>query len=306
MANERQVMDGLVQLLNVATTGVTVAPFGTITTTWGVGLAPENAVLANPQVANTCLGSVYDRKMSVNSTRWPRTLYTDGVITPGIAAAANKNYTLPASGTIAVTFTGSRIAGDVASIQLTDRVTHQAYGISYNTIGGDTPTSIATALAAAINAATGVGPPAGIGTVATAVGAGAVLTVTNLLTHPLTINCVTVNSGFRTIEVHRQKRMCGIYMWYPSEPVRIGVGDAVSNFLANAESLYGYQIPSGTAAGEWVRLIWDGSQYDEKYQNLDNYVRVYHVVLEYSTKYTDTVYPVATPVFTDSLTRIPQ
>src|SRR5262249_45910673 len=102
----------------------------------------------------------------------------------------------------------------------------------------DTPTTMATKLAAAINADTI------LSTWATATSSGPVVTVTSIAGTPLVVNSYAGNGGTRIQELGRRSRELQISLWARSIEDRDTVGDQIDAMLSQMEVNYG-AYPNG-------------------------------------------------------------
>ena len=203
------------------------------------------------------LVTVFDRKLSRDTTRWPPVALGE---TPVVATltAATSNSTIAGGGSATITLGGSVTAGDavacvlvnggvggVAQAGANDIFTPSWAAIVTGT-ASDTPTSMATALAAAINA------DALLSTWVAAGASAAVVTLTSrLAAGTLKIAANVGNGATQITEIGRRARELSVHIWARSVEDRDTVGDPIEGMLAQMEVGWGayaqgLAFPDGT------------------------------------------------------------
>ena len=238
-----------------------------------VGWPPEDAIMSVPKTGYA-VGGVFDAGPApADRTRWHAiTAVPDTNSVPGLTAVLSGSGFLSSGQHATVTIGGSPIVNDAVGIQCG----YQAATVVAT--NGDTTTTIAAGLAAAVNASS---------VAATATSAGAVLTLT--ATSSIPVSVATSNIGTRTTEYHRITRFVRCVIWCPSEATRESIGDPIDLLFAQLEQNYGFQVTNG----EFVRVLYDqGDLYDESLQLKDIYRRDFRTKLEYGVTGTSSIYPV--------------
>lgn len=135
-------------------------------------------------------------------------------------------------------------------------------GYGYQLLNGDTVNGIATALAALIPGATAV---------------GAVITIATTAT----ITAVVSVTGTAAMELRRQQRVFGVYIWAPDPVTRDTVSQALDLYFAGVER---FTLPDGFSA----RFIYHGTTELDDLQARSIYKRVLMYSVEYATTQTQT------------------
>jgi hypothetical protein len=279
MATTRQVLQSLCTLVQAGPTGGSALP-APPNLSLAVGWPPEDAIMSVPKTQQAVAGIFDAGPAPKDRTRWHQIpAVPDANVSPTTTATLSGSGFLLLGGTATVTIGGTPQAADAIGVQVNNRAA------TYVVLGSDTVDTIATALAAAINAVSG---PA-LAVMASA--AGAVVTLTAI--GSALVSVATSNTGTRTTEYHRVNRFVRIILFAPFEDPSDGpnsreaIGDPIDLTLAQLESTFGFQVPNG----EWVRLMYDDDLYVEQ-QLKDIYRRDFMTRLEYGVTGTETVYPV--------------
>ena len=290
MATRRSVFDAVVSNAVTACTGIVVNS-QTISLSAGTGWPPEVRImdvprgLTNPNTGNPfVLMSCVDYGSDKLVTRWPRSTFAESAGTPSIIATLNHT-SLPPLGTATITFTGSIVAAD--SIGLRSRNNLLFGGQTYSVLGTDTTTTVATNLAAAINATSN---PPGLNSWITASSSTNVVTLTSTLaTNTQILQLTTDADAVAQVDVRRVISPLRLIFWAPTEAIRTAVSEPAVTLFASQSSQFGFQIPSTL---EWVRVIIDNDEYVDDDKMKDIYRRDLHMSVEYSTFELDNTYPV--------------
>lgn len=272
MATTRQVLQSLTTEIQGGPDGGSALP-SPPDFVLAVGWPPEDAIMSVPKTDNAIAGVFDAGPAPLDHTRWHKIpAVPDTNVTPGISATLSGSGFLLSGNTATLTISGTPKVGDAVGVQVGNNAA------SYVALSGDTDSTIAAGLAAAVNAAS---------LAATAVAVGPVVTLT--ATGTVLVSVATGNQGTRTNEYHRICRFVRCRLWCSSEAARESIGDPIDLVLAQLEQDYGFQVPNG----EWVRLMYDpGDIYDESLQLKDIYLRDFRVRLEYGVTGTELVYPV--------------
>ena len=277
MATLHEVQAALQAAVSGAVASVTPVPIV------GIGW-PSEHVLANatrPGAAG--LISVYDRKLSKDSTRWkPLTLsqtITVATLTSSVATV---------TGGWTVSLAATPTVGDAVSVTATlGSVQSAAVAIA---VSGDTPATMAGKLASAVNG------EATLSGWLQASASGSIVTLT-ALTNGLSVNSYTGNGGSEVIELGRRNRRFQVVVWANTEPQREAIGDPIEVLLAEMEIGFG-SYPQGLsfADGTVGRLEVESDYYLEDSTLFDLYRRDFLLSLDYPITTTDLLYAVVAPV----------
>lgn len=232
--------------------------------------------------------TVYDQKVVRNSTRWNPTV--SGVTaTPSTLTSTVSNGTIDAGGSVTITLGGSVTPNDAVSCVLRNFATVPAGSWAAVASGGDTdtPTTVATALAAAIN----TDPILTLWVSAVAVGPVITLTSKNTL-GAISVESYTGNGGTQTREIGRRNRGLIIVQWTRTEEDRIAVGDQIEALLMNLNNNFGVTFPDGTMG----RVVMGADYYRETDTLQDVYRRDFLFMVDYPVTTQDQLYSVLAPV----------
>lgn len=266
----------------VAITGLVVTP------ETGTGWPPIGE-LQEVARGGAALISVYDRKLSRNTTRWKGGTY-NLTVTPATLTTVASTDVIPPEGTATITLGGAVTPGDAVSAVFTNRAGGgPAMQGAQVVIGGsaDTPSTMATALATAINA------DALLSLWAHAAATGPVVTVTSLLAATqLGIASYAGNGGSQTRELGRRERSFQVVAWTQTEVLRETLTDPIDVLLAGFDSSFGIVLGDGSA----IRVMYDGDYYLEDDMLEDVYRRDFMVRVDYPVTTVDQLYAVLAPV----------
>jgi len=264
MADWRSILTTVQQDMAAQTAALSPAP------SVGVGWPPITT-LQQVSVKNQPVISVYDHGMAADTTRWlPLTLSTVVVPVAGITSTLNVtqiNPTAPATVTIAGTPNPKN--GDAVSMVV------NGIGTVYVTVTGDTAATVATGLAASINA--------NLSAYLTASATGPVITVTNA---SAVIEKLSSNVGAGAniqLEVRRAKRSIGIIVWAQTAIQRDQISDLIESRLAYLQAFFGYQFSDGTYGR--LTFLLDVNREDDVLQ--DTYRRDFRIGIDYGVLYSD-------------------
>jgi hypothetical protein len=263
----------------------------------GIGWPPLNAV---QEVARggAALVTVYDRRVGKDVMRWNPYAYGQVAVVAGLTTAV-----APASGDVApagsctITLGGAPGIGDavscvvhngaIAQVGLHQVDLGQTAAQVVAAVGGDTPSTMATKLAAAING------DATLSLWLSAAAVGPVVTLTSVAASRLSVQSYAGNGGSQTRELIRKLREFQVVTWTRTELLREALCDPIDNALAIAQATF-----SGVAdsAGNAIRVT-DVNDYDLEDNTLeDTYRHDFLVTLEYAVTTTDQLYAVLAPV----------
>lgn len=278
MATLHQVQAALQGVVQTALVGVVPSP------AIGIGWPPETLLMDNVRTGGAGLITIYDRKLSKDTTRWKplslgQTIVQAGVIS--IATQGNANASITLSGTV--------LTGDAVSCILTLGQTQSAV-VAIAQVGA-TLISLALALANAVNA------DSLLSTWAQASASGAVVTLVPLL--PFRVASYTGNGGTETLELGRRMRRMQIVIWANSEPLRQTLSDPVEVAIAQLEVGYG-PYPQGLSFvdGTVGRVLAESDYYIEESTLFDTYRRDFLLSVDYPITSTDVLYAVVAPILT--------
>jgi hypothetical protein len=260
-----------------------------ITTEIGIGWPPENA-LQNIARDNfkTALISVYDRRIVRNSTRWNPFTRKEVVTTAVLQSAVSQDVIAPL-GSSEITLSETPILNDAVSAVLTNTALEPAGAAAKVVIAGgaDTPSTMATKLATAING------DATLSTWVTAVAVGPVITLTSLLTiGDLLLSSNTGNTAVRTQELGRRLRQFQIAVWAMPEDARRAISDPIEPMVAQLSLNFGLALSDGTLA----RIVYVGDHYIEDATLEDVLRRDFFLSADYAITAQDMLFSVLAPI----------
>jgi hypothetical protein len=214
-----------------------------------IGWPPIN-VLQDAARGNQGIVAVYDRRIARNSTRW-NPVEVGRVVKPSTLQSSISNATILPLGSQTITLAGAVAPNDAVSAVLTNRGATFTASVA-GTFGtpaaaqvvtggtGDTAATMATKLAAAINA------DQTLSTWVTAAAVGAVVTLTSILPGAaLTLFSATGNTASRTQEIGRRLRQFQIACWAVPDEARSALTDPIEPLIAQL-SLSPPALPDGT------------------------------------------------------------
>lgn len=198
------------------------------------------------------LVTVFDRKHSVNTTRWIPSTSVISTPTTQLASSPTSQILLPGlSGS--VTLSGQITAGDAVSLILRNRLAMSKDVADGTTITEPVLSAVASAgmdLSSTADALAAAGTE-DLSSLATVTAAGSVVTVTNVSPGALTLLSYTGNVGTRTMEIGRRTRDMQVVIWAPNPEIRDTVMDPVSAAVSMMEVdlppyIGGLALPDGT------------------------------------------------------------
>ena len=317
-------MASLHQLLSALQSEVSSVTTGLPDLTVGVGIDwPSPKTLMNNVRGGSGLVSVFDRKLTRNTTRWNPTPIGGTLQNPTITGALSSGVIQPA-GTTLLVLAGTVTAGDSISLVVTNGqlfgtdglpprdLTFGGFVFGESSFGnasgtqiysptaavvitatdGQTFAQLATAMAAAVNANTTLA--AWIS--ATAV--GPVITLTSLVANLLTVQSLIGNTGTSTIEIARRMRQLQVTAWARSIEDRDTISNPIETMIALMETFqdpYGAGLPLADGTVARLELVSD-FELDQATPQ-DTYRRDFLVSVDYPITTTDTLYTVLAPVF---------
>lgn len=249
-----------------------------------IGWPPEDALQDIAKKKNhSAIISIYDRKISRNSTRWmPITLGTN--VSPTGITSTLSNSVIPAGGSVTITIGGAVLPNDAISAVLS-AVSRETCG-QVAVVSGSTPTDVAAQLAGQINGA------ADMSLLVSAAAAGPVITLTSLVTGDLNILSATGNIATATREIARRLRQYQIVLWARTEEERIAIGNRLELMVAQMESTFGVTCPDGTMAR--VNYVNDHDIDDATLEDVMR--RDFFVSVDYAITAQDVLYSVLAPI----------
>lgn len=231
--------------------------------------------------------SVYDRKVGRNTTRWSSAPVST-TITPATLTSSAPG-TIPPLGASSLTLAGAPTAGDAVSAVLTDGGLSppvQAAAVAV-AVAGDTAATMATKLAAAINA----DPGCAVMVSAAPSGAAVVLT-SRIVSVPLGLFTATANGGTQVREVGRRERQVQVIVWARTADDRAALSGALESAFGALDVAFGLTLPDGTAA----RVTY-GNDFDLEDDTLEDvYRHDFLLAADYPVTTVDQLYAVVAPV----------
>lgn len=252
------------------------------------GWPPENALQEVGRIENhLCLIAIYDRRISKDSTRWsPKTVGMQ-VTAAGLTSSVSV-VSIAAGGSAVIALGGTVKANDAVSCVLTNTgpIPHAQAADVVSAVATDTPSTMATKLAAKINA------DSVISTWVSAIASGADVTITNNSGHLLNIASYTGNNGVQVIELGRRLRQFQIAVWTRSEEEREAVGDPIESAIAGLQVNFGLLMPDGSSA----RVIYGSDHAFEDATLEDVLRRDFFLSVDYGITTQDYLYSVLAPI----------
>ena len=281
MPSVNTVLGTLQTLIQPVVTGL-VIDGNSITPLVGVGWPSTNVLQSNAQ-ANSAVISIYDRKMTRNTTRWIPA-FTTYTATPATTTATLSNSTLDSTGSVTLTIGGTITVGDSVGFVASNGTTSDAVVVTAG--GSDTPATIASALVSAIDADPLL--PSWV----SATSSGAVVTITGLTPADLKLQANVGNAATALREIGRRQRQVQITLWVHTEDMRIGVGTPIETLLQQIETDDWIEFSDGT----YGRLMNVSDFYTEDATVEDTYRRDFMVSIDYPITEQDMLYSVLAPV----------
>lgn len=238
----------------------------------------------------SALVTIYDRGIAADSTRWVPTVVGQTLIPATMTVVASEGFVQQLA-TMTLTFSGPVSIGDSVGIVLSPTV-FNAMAVVVTAVAGDTPATMATKAAAALNA----NPAIALLMIATAV--GNIVTLTSLSASnyvPIQVN--VGNGGTQSTEVGRRKRHFQIVVWTRTKDDRITVGDPIEGLIALLESNFGLTFPDGTMG----RLTFSGDTMHDEATLSDTLRRDFMICVDYGINVTDTLYAVLAPIVQNTI-----
>ena len=263
----------------------------------GIGWPPLNR-LQDVSRGQRAAVAIYDMKVARNTTRWLPFSYDVTPIAATLTAALSRPTLIDGiSPTATITFGGTVTQGDAAAIVVTNTgsIPYDADGdpqvrpsAAQVVIGStaDTPSSIASALAAAING------DAALSTWLTAAAGGAVVTLTIVAGKgPLVLAARTGNGATQEREIGRRLRHMQIACWTQTEEAREALTDPIDTYLAQSELDFGLLLPDNS----YARLLYESDHYIEDATLQDVYRRDFFVSIDAPVTVIDRLYEILAP-----------
>ena len=312
MASLRQVLVAVQLQVSAVTSNLSMfnAP---ISVSVGVGWPPvrtlQSAVKMTPPMA---LVSVFDRKMSHDSTRWSPAAVAQQIV-PATMVSSPSQQILPAGGTCQLALSSAPAAGDAVSIVLLNRSAEASAdpgdgsytaspggAVVVAARAGDGLATVADALAAAFNAT-----PT-LAAVAAATVAGTSVVLTSRSRSASVVSSYTGNGGTVTTELGRRRRDVQISIWAPSVEIRDIVAGVVEPLVAEMEMFRGSsgQFASGLplADGSSGRILASNDFQINDPVLSDLYRYDFILTIDYPVTVMDNVYAVLAPVLQYQIT----
>ena len=292
MASLHSVEAAILAQINAATAGLFYNNIE-IQVLAAIGWPPEK-LLQNNVRGTTSVISVYDRKLSKNSTRWKPIVLSSTVI-PSTLTNALLHSTVAPSGTTTITLGGSVTAGDAVSVVLTNNsLGFTPEGLEQNqaaqvVIGtaSSTPTTIAAALASVITA----DPVMSLWVTASAT--GSVLTLTSKLSRgTLVVQSNVGNGGTNTREIGRRERAFQVIVWSPTSDIRSLLVNAIETVIQQLELNFGLTFSDGTGG----RLYYQNDFDLEDATLADTYRHDFLFCVDYPITEQDALFSVLAPI----------
>ena len=245
------------------------------------------------------LVTVFDRKLSRDTTRWPPLALGETVVNATLTSAVS-NSTIAAGAAQTITLGGSVTPGDAVSCVLTNGGAAGAAQSGANDIYtptwaaivsgavGDTPASMAASLAAAVNA------DSILSTWLSASVSGSVVTLTSLLSAGTLKLASNVGNGAAQItEIGRRARELSVHIWARSIEDRDTTGDPIESMLTQMEVGWGdyaqgLPFPDGTGG----RVIVTNDFLLDDATPSDTYRRDFLLSVDYPVTTADGLYAV--------------
>jgi hypothetical protein len=285
MASQFDVLTSIQALVNTALNGLSPSiPYKS-----GIGYPPVGVlqgIAKGTPAGQPAIVSIYDRKISKNATRWNPYVVSQIVVPATLTTAIAPDHIAPGH-TAQITLGGTMTDGDAVSA-LAIMLGANTGAVVVSGLHTDTPTTMATKLAAAIN---GDSSMAGM---LTATASGPVVTITNVATVALAVGSYAGNGGSQVREIGRRDQQVQIIIWTQTVEQRNAMTAALADAVAESELNFGPSLPDGTVA----RLSYV-SDYDLEDDTLEDVYRHDTMVgMDYPVTVTDALFAVLAPVAT--------
>lgn len=283
MASQFEVLTSLLGLVNGA-----LSPDGNPLTFYEAAIGYP-AIGRLQQVAKTgnAAVSIYDRKISKNSTRWSPYVISQ-TVTPATLNTALAPSRIAPGQQATITLGGTVTPGDGVSC-LAVQIGGNTGAAIVRGLQNDTPASMAQNLTNQINvnlSMTGV---------LTATVDGPVVTVTNVAGVALQLASYTGNGGSQVREIGRRDQQVQIILWARTVEQRNIMVEALAEAIAESELNFG---PVVDDVGDQARLSYV-SDYDLEDDTLEDvYRHDFMVGMDYPVTTVDVLYAVLAPVIT--------
>lgn len=259
---------------------------------------PSVKVLEQTVTAGTTAVAILDRGLSVDSTRW-KPMDLGETLVPATLTTSLSGSVIPVHGSIALTLGGSVSVGDAVSLVLSNPAgaggpaTFTAqWAVVVSGIAGDTPTTMAAKLAAAVNA------DAILSGWVKAVAAGAVVALTGVVISGIISAASFVgNGGTRLVEIGRRRIDVQIAVWTATIEARDVISDAIEGMFTEMRMMRsafpgGLPLPDGT-----VGIIGPVRSHNIDDATLsDAYRRDFMVSIDYPVTTQDALWSVLAPI----------
>lgn len=243
---------------------------------------PSNQQLAQETKcgdASQPLISIFDTKESVKTTRWMPFRQSQVQPVTGITTTVSGKI-LAVSGTQTITIAGSILVNDAISAVVSNGLNTQAAVAKATNL--DTTTTLATKLAAAVNA------NSLMNTLVSATSTGAVVTITNLSPLSFAFHSKVGNVGVLKMQYGTAKRLIMVTVYANSPDARDMYGQVVMNWAAKYESRYGIQL----ANGEWIKIEFSGDLPGKDLRMQDLFRWDLALTVEHAITYEELIYTV--------------
>lgn len=257
-----------------------------------IGYPPINA-LQDAARGNIALVGIYDRNIARNSTRWvPFTL--SQAVTTALLESTGTPFVVPPLGNGALTLslasgTSAPAVNDAVSCVVANGGIEPPQTGAQVVIAGaaDTPSTMASKLAAAVNG------DAVLSTWVSAAAAGAVVTLTSLVSAgPLTVNSWTGNNALRTRDIGRRLRQFAIMAWAAPDEARTALRAPIESLIQQLALNFGVTLSDGTMA----RILYV-SDHDIEDAAAEDLLRAdFFLSADYAITAQDVLYSVLAPI----------
>ncbi len=263
----------------------TITPLPSVFNGWPT----EQALLNQVAKSSNTFISLYDPGFSRDDSRF--LLFTANEVTTqaGITSAVSLPLLVD---TVTVTLGGTVVANDAVSVVLGKGQEIETATASAGAT--DTPTTMATKLASAVNT--------DLASWVSASASGSVVTLTNITSSVLRVASNVGNVGSRYTEVGRVVRDAQIDVWAGSDAQRVAVARLVEGELVSLDSHFGAQGLSGSDE-TWVRIRRMSDRFIDDDVNRGLYRWCFRGTLEYGQTAEESLWSVLSflPSFTGSV-----
>lgn len=302
MATLYQLLAAVQAQTEVVTSGLSISQVPIqvqVGTHWPPMRTLQQVVKLNPPGA---LVSVFDRKVSKDSTRWiPSTSVLTS--TPATLSSSPTSQIIPAGSSGVITITGPVSAGDAISLVVSSYRAALgnpgdgtvAFTPSIGEVVSPPPTAsaadVATQLAAAV-----AGDPAGSVQLVQVTASGTTLIVTNTSPASVVVQTYTGNGGSKLTEIARRERDVQVTIWAPSDEILQTVSDPVEDMIAQIETFRGhtgeYTAGLALADGTYARVRMLNDFLIDDAVLSDTYRRDFIFCMDYGVTTQDNLYSV--------------